>query len=148
MKGCECPDWQGLLGDEHMDPPQGTGLIQLRTLGTERWILQSSRLKKESGIRMDSRFTTHTLGTRRRWKISSKTGGEMISNLAFDIQPNDEENVSRYASSPKIYFLHPCSENYLKMCSIKQGGKYRKKSWDPGNEDPMHDRDEQEVHGE
>lgn len=39
--------------------------------------------------------------------------------------------------------------NYLRMCSIKQGGKYRKKLWDPGSEikknmTEMHSR----VHGE
>ena len=50
----------------------------------------------------------------------------MISNLPFDIQPTGEENISGYASSPKMDFLRPCSENYLRMCSIKQGGKYRR----------------------
>lgn len=48
-----------------------------------------------------------------------------------------------YASSPKIDFLHPCSENYLRMCSIKQGGKYRKKLWDPGSEDKKNMTDAQ-----
>ena len=68
----------------------------------------------------------------------------MISNLPFDIQPTDEENVSKYVSSPKVDFLHPCSEKYLRMCAIKQGCKYRKKLWDPGSEDSKkHDRDAQ-----
>ena len=73
---------------------------------------------------------------------SPKLKGGVIPSLEFYTQPDSEDHLSRYASSLTTYFLHPCSESYLEMCSIERGRNPEGCQTSEAQEtrDPMHDR--------